>query len=77
MSRELFAAILRSAMHGLVYRDYYRAPRGRLTTRYHDYIIGDNSDEGQDASLWTEMGNPNSYSVKEELNYGKRGYHYA
>ena len=25
-------------------------PRGRLTTRCHGYIIGDNIDEGQDAS---------------------------
>ena len=40
--------------------DYYRrAPRGRLTTRYHGHIIGDNSDEGQDASLRVKMGNTN------------------
>ncbi len=58
-------------------RHYYQAPRGRLTTRYHDYIIGDKSDESQHAPSPIEMGNPNSYSLKEELNYGKTGYHYA
>ena len=36
---------------------YCGAPRGRLTTRCHGYIIGDNSDEGKDASLRVEMGN--------------------
>lgn len=29
----------------------YKAQRRLLTTRYHGYIIGDKSDEGQDASL--------------------------
>ena len=46
--------------------NYYTAPRGRLTTRYHGYIIGDKSNEGQDASWRIEMGNPklNSRSDK-------------
>ena len=32
-------------------------PRWRLTTRYHGYIIGGKSDEGQDAPPLVEMGN--------------------
>lgn len=43
----------------LIDEDYYKAPRGRLITRYHDYIIDDKSDEGQDAPSQIEMGNPN------------------
>ena len=38
--------------------DYCRAPTGGLTTRYHGYTITDKSDEGQDASLRIEMGDP-------------------
>jgi len=34
-----------------------KAPRGRLTARYHGYIIADKSDKGQDAALRVEMGN--------------------
>ena len=34
-----------------------RAQRRLLTTRCHRYIIGDKSNEGQDASLRIEMGN--------------------
>ena len=45
-------------MHGSHVEDYCGAPRGGLTTRCHGYIIGDKSDEGQDASLLVEMGNP-------------------
>jgi hypothetical protein len=37
-----------------------------LTTRYHEYIIVDKSDEVRDASSRIEMGNPNS-SLREEL----------
>ena len=44
-------------MHGSHVEDYCGAPRGGLTTRCHGYIIGDKSDEGQDASLRVEMGN--------------------
>ncbi len=46
-------------MHGSYVEDYCRAPRRRLTPRYHGYIIGDKSDEGQDAPSRIEMGNPN------------------
>ena len=46
-------------MHGSYVADYCRAPRGRLTNRYHGYIIGDKSKTGQDASSQVEMGNPN------------------
>ena len=38
-------------------KDYCKAPRGRLTTRCYGYIIGDKSDEGQDAPSRVEMGN--------------------
>ena len=43
----------------LIDEDYCRAPRGKLITRYHDYIIADKSNEGQDAPLRIDMGNPN------------------
>jgi len=49
-------------VHGSHVEDYRRAPRGGLTTRCHGYIIGDKSDEGQDASLRVEMGNVGSYN---------------
>jgi len=32
-------------VHGSHAEGYRRAPRGRLTTRYHGYIIGDKSDK--------------------------------
>ena len=35
-------------------------PLRRLKTRYHGYIIGDKSDEGQDAPSRVEMGNVGS-----------------
>ncbi len=50
--------ILGAAVHGSHVEDYYRAPTGGLTTRYHGYTITDKSDEGQDASSGIEMGNP-------------------
>jgi len=43
---ELIDEDLGAAVHGLHVEDYYRAPRWRLTTRYHGFIIGDKSDEG-------------------------------
>ena len=48
---------LGTAVHRSHVEDYRRAPRGRLTTRYHGYITGDNSDEGQYAPSRVEMGN--------------------
>ena len=38
--------------------DYYRAPRGRLTTKCYGHNIGDRSDESQNAPSRVEMGNP-------------------
>jgi len=46
------------AVRGSPVEDYCRAPTGGLTTRYHGYTITGKSDEGQDASLRIEMGNP-------------------
>ena len=51
-------------MYGSYVEDYRRASKERLTTRCHGYIIGDGRDEGQDASLRIEMGNPNLMRVK-------------
>jgi hypothetical protein len=34
-------------VHSSHVEDYYRAPRWRLTTRYHGYIIIYKNDEGQ------------------------------
>ena len=49
---------LEGAAHGSHVKDYYRAPRWRLTSRCHGYTIAEKSDEGQDASLRIEMVNP-------------------
>ena len=55
----------------LIDENYCRAPRGRLTNRYHGYIIDDKSDEGQDVPSRVEMGNagseePENNSLEEE-----------
>ena len=49
-----------------------RAQRRLLTTRCHRYIIADKSNEGQDASLRIEMGNPNYNQVCSHSSLGYR-----
>ena len=39
----------------LIDKNYSRAPRGRLTNKYHGYIIVGNSNEGLDAPLRVKM----------------------
>ena len=47
-----------------------RIPRGSLTTRCYVYIIGDNSNKGQDVPSRVEMGNPGKQFVGSMGNPG-------
>ena len=58
-SPEMIDEDFRGAVYGSHVEDYRRAPKERLTARYHGYIIVDESDKGQDASWRIEAGNPN------------------
>jgi len=47
-------------LHAQGFLEYFcRAMTGGLTTKYRVYTIADKNDRGPDASLRTEMGNPN------------------